>query len=294
MRCVAEGDQHGRRCQRAEEGGEPDAQHRPVRVHAGIGIDRPDRSERKQRRQGQGHTHGKDGSGQGGGEEADQAVQFGRGGVGPDRPHDHQVALAGTEHPGNDLQGQEQRGQSGDTAEDSERERLGSYRLLGRRLRLGGDLKVGEELLGRVPPPFDGGNAGRTTTQLHSQIDGLTGRHGPREGRCRHDVGGVLGDLVLHDLPVQQADADHLERDAPRRFGAGARGDRHRQPRAEVEAHGRRGVLRDHHLVRPRRIGHAAARDGQAILIEEKTVDAAHQEDLAAGRLRQSLPSLVE
>ena len=146
------------------------------------------------------------------------------------------------------------------------------------------DRKIGEVLLARIPPPLHGSDAGRTITELHAQIDELADRHRLRESRCRDDIGGELGDLILHDLPVEQPDADDLERDAAHRIRTGgrrSRRDRHGHAGTEVQPHGRRRVLGDHHLVRPRRIGHPTAGDGKAVLVEEQTIDAAHEDDVA-------------
>jgi hypothetical protein len=115
-----------------------------------------------------------------------------------------------------ELDAEEQRSQSGDGAEHTECQGLGTYRLIGCGLELRRDLEVGEVLLGRIPPPLHGPHVGRTVAELHPEVhDAGVAGHRSCERRRRHDVRGEFGDLVLHHLPVQQADADDLEPDAP-------------------------------------------------------------------------------
>ncbi len=52
--------------------------------------------------------------------------------------------------------------------------------------------------------------------------------------------------------------------------------------------------LGHHHLVRAGRIRHPPARDGEAVLVEEEAVDAAHEEDVAAGCAGSTFPCLHE
>ncbi len=127
----------------------------------GVGVDGSDRTDREERRQGHGDAHGDHGSDQDRCDDADEPVQRGRRRIGPDGAHDDQVALAGAQLPGDELHPEQQRSQAGDGAEDPQCERLGPYRLLGLRLHLCGDLKVGEVPLGRIPPPLHGGDVGR-------------------------------------------------------------------------------------------------------------------------------------
>ena len=169
----------------------------------------------------------------------------------------------------------------------AECERLGPYRLLGFGLELRRHLEVGEVALARIPPPLHGRDVARASSQLHAQVDvAAVGGHRCGQGRRRHDVGGEFGDLVLHDLSVQQADADDLEPDPPDRPRTRGRRERDRDDLSEMQSHRRRRTLRDHDLVGAGGIGHASARDGEAILVEEEAVDAAHEDDVAVEAAR--------
>ena len=190
-----------------------------------------------------------------------------------------------------DLHPEKQRGEGGNCPERAEGERFRAERLLGLGLQLRRDLEVGEVLLRRVPPALDGRHVRRATPKLRAQIDEClgVGRQQAGERRRADDVGREARDLVLHDLPVQQPDADDLERHATRLYALTGL-DREGNVLTHVQAQGCRRCLRDHNLISTGGIRHPPAGHGETVLVEEEPVDAAHEEDVAVESSPLRLP----
>jgi hypothetical protein len=294
VRRLEEGEDQGPHPEDADQDGEPHAEDRPVCVHPPVGVDGTDGSDREQRGHGQGHADGQCRPHHDGADDAGQPVELRRQRVGPDGAHDDEILFPRAQLAGDHLDPEEQRRQDGNGAEGAERQRFGADGLRGLGLELGGDLEVREVALGRVPPALDGRDARRPAPHLHAEIDERlrVGRQGPGQRRRSHDVGGKFRDLVLHHLPVQQADADDFQREAAGRCRPTI--DRDGDGLPEVQTQRRRRALRHHDLVDAGGVRHPPTGDGETILVEEEAVDAADEEDVAVEAAPRHPPGMHE
>jgi hypothetical protein len=162
-------------------------------------------------------------SGHHGGGDPEQSV--GRRDERPGAERPQHVGLLGVrvQLPGDDLDGNEDRGQRRDHAEDAECDGLGPDRPLGLGLYDRGDIGVGptDTGVGCGQPcvlPSHGGVVPGPPDELDTRVDALQAGRPERPdevGSAEEEPGPVLVDVVLDDLVVEDDHADHREVEPP-------------------------------------------------------------------------------
>ena len=282
------------------EHGQADAEHRPVKGHPLLGVERSHWSQRSERRQSHRHANGQERAEGHSTEDADQPVASRDGWTGSEGPHHPTVIVRPAELAGHGLNPEDQADQRGDRPESSQSDR---FRLEGK-LHLGHDSRGHVELGGRAPREqpddllLDLGDVKATVVKLKPVADwsGRRRRHGQdlsdqRRGQEHKSVGPV--DVVL-DHSVVEDDEPH-QPDSESEAGRHARSAKARQTRLRIgiEAHGH--DLADVHAEEPGRAGghdHLVSlvrirpptlHHGWTVLVDQHAVQAAENRDVSQG-----------
>ena len=304
------GQQQGGGTEHDDQHRHPRPEHRPVDGEPRVGVDRSNRPERGQRREDHRHRGGHQRPDHERGRHADQTVTQQSGPIGPDGPEDGQVRGGAAQQAGDQLDGDEERGQQGHAPEDAEGDDQrpdGPFHL-----DLDGSGVV--EAVGvvrwghRRELPFRGGHSLVAAIEPESVGDGtlrpLSGivHDGASHGRSEELEGGIAVDVVLDDGVAHLHQPDE-------RGGEPAVGWDRRCPEAglalfrlvveavvddlaHVDAHQVGGQGRHLHLIGPPWIGQVSSHQGQPVLVEKEPVHAGDGLDVVdAGEFGCAVPA---